>query len=455
MMRRVLVASLCAGILSTIGVASAHEEFLPPMPPPARPPGPTLATVNGAPVTLRDYEDAAKSLPADQRTRREILRKAIRLELLRQEAIRLGLDGDAALVRLRENIRDEYLKDQVVQREAQRAGSVTDAELRWYYEEHAGKGGASRPFDEVKGSVREAFIRERLRQRFDELYAEAERQGVVAYAEAAIRRLMAPPPDNPAPGVVLATVNGVAITVHDFGHVFFSLDRAGKEAARRDPRPTIRGLVVEELRRQEGLRLGLDRDPAFVQFLEQRTRGYLVQEVTRRVRARVAPIDDAAMRRYYEAHTDEFTADEEIVASHILLPNAEAARAVLAALKAGADFAALARERSEDPAARAEGGRLPTIRRGQTTPEVERAVFALSSGDVGVVEDRSGFHVIKVHYHSPAALRPFETVKGWLQYTLSVEAQQRATDEYFVELERLAAITIEDETLAKIEGPGR
>lgn len=450
----VAVVGLCGPMLFA-AAAHGHEEFLPPMPSPARPPGPTLATVNGAPVTLRDYEDAAKSLPRDRRSAEQILRKAIQYELLHQEGIRLGFDKDPALIRQLDELRGEYTKDRLTQREAERLGSIPDAELRRHYEARDTEPAATRrAFDEVKGRVREEYIRHGLQRRFEELYAEAEKQGLVWRNEEAAKNLMVPPPDNPEPDVVLATVNGTAITVHAFGHAFSSLDRAAREAVRKDPTPLIQGLIEEEIRRQEGLRLGLDREPAFAQYLDRRTREYVVLAVTRSARA--PAVTEDAMRHYYEAHTDEFTTHEEVVASHILLKSRDAAEAVLAELTAGADFAALARARSADAATRADGGRLSTIRRGRMTAQFEQAVFALQRGETsGVVKDAAGFHVIRVHQRSPAALQPFDAVKGWLHRKLTLEAQQIAIAQHVAELESEAMITMDQAAVAKLGGAGR
>ena len=260
---------------------------------------------------------------------------------------------------------------------------------------------------------------------------------------------MTPSPDNLKPDVVLATVNGSPITVLDFGRAFFKLDRTGKAAARKDPRPLIRVLVHEELRLQEGLRLGLNQDPAFVQYLEQVKRRYLVDKVTGLAMAKASAVPEEAARQYYEAHRNKFTDPEMVTVSHIFLKSREAAEAVLAQLKNGADFATLARERSEDLLTRSEGGRR-FIRRGQMSPEFEEVAFALKPGELsGVVEDAAGFHIIKVHQHQPARLKAFEEVRGLIHTKLVIQAQKTAWEQSLAELEKQATIEISEEEFAK------
>ncbi len=73
------------------------------------------------------------------------------------------------------------------------------------------------------------------------------------------------------------------------------------------------------------------------------------------------------------------------------------AQALLDSLKAGADFAALARRYSEDPGSAQQGGDLGMVRRGQFVKDFETAVFALADSQIsGIVESEFGFHIIQL-----------------------------------------------------------
>src|SRR2546425_1394189 len=137
-----------------------------------------------------------------------------------------------------------------------------------------------------------------------------------------------------------------------------------------------------------------------------------------------AEVKDDDVAEYYALHKeDKFTEPEQVRARHILIKVAADAGAdakaaarkkaeeLLAKVKAGADFAALAKESSEDPGSAANGGDLGLFLRGRMTPAFEEAAFALQAGGVSdVVETPFGFHVIKVEEHRPGGVKPLEAV---------------------------------------------
>jgi peptidyl-prolyl cis-trans isomerase SurA len=75
----------------------------------------------------------------------------------------------------------------------------------------------------------------------------------------------------------------------------------------------------------------------------------------------------------------------------------EKIKAVQEKLKGGANFAALAREYSEDPGSRSLGGDLGFVQKGELVPTFEAVAFSLKPGQVSdVVESRFGYHIIQL-----------------------------------------------------------
>jgi peptidyl-prolyl cis-trans isomerase C len=146
---------------------------------------------------------------------------------------------------------------------------------------------------------------------------------------------------------------------------------------------------------------------------ELRRRLSAQQWVETRVLANVA-VDDDAVGRFYEENKAEFAIPEQVRARHILLKldadssNAQRqeARALLDDVRrqvdAGEDFAALAREHSEDGSAQ-RGGDLGFFGPGMMVKPFEEAAFALAPGEMsGIVETRFGLHLIQLVERKPA-----------------------------------------------------
>jgi peptidyl-prolyl cis-trans isomerase D len=150
--------------------------------------------------------------------------------------------------------------------------------------------------------------------------------------------------------------------------------------------------------------------------------------------AQVTPTD-GEVAEYYELHKDErFTEPEEVRARHILVkvaPDAtaearEAARKkaadLLARVKSGEDFAALASAHSDDPGSAANGGDLGFFPHGRMTPAFENAAFELQPGAVSdLVETPFGFHIIKVEERREATTKPLTAVRDEIVTTLKNE----------------------------------
>lgn len=124
-------------------------------------------------------------------------------------------------------------------------------------------------------------------------------------------------------------------------------------------------------------------------------------------------INDQEAKDYYEKNKDNYIYSEENVrARHILIKTtdendnplsqekqAEAkkeAEAILARAKAGEDFANLAKEYSEDPGSKDNGGEY-IFARGEMIQEFEDTAFSLNPGEIsGLVKTKFGYHIIKL-----------------------------------------------------------
>ncbi|MFA0412531.1 peptidylprolyl isomerase [Vibrio renipiscarius] len=153
-------------------------------------------------------------------------------------------------------------------------------------------------------------------------------------------------------------------------------------------------------------------------------------------------IDDAQAQAYYQANLDKFSSEEQREVSHILVQGDDQAKAqaILDELNAGADFATLAEDKSDDLGSSDVGGSLGLIERGTMDPMFEEAAFALKNpGDVtGLVKSDFGYHIIKLDALKDAVAKPFADVVATIKQEMR---DQQAVDQYYElqsELEKVA-----------------
>ncbi|WP_295477949.1 SurA N-terminal domain-containing protein [uncultured Sutterella sp.] len=144
------------------------------------------------------------------------------------------------------------------------------------------------------------------------------------------------------------------------------------------------------------------------------------------------------IQTYYEQNKNRWTTPEQRRASHILIEFGtdkaaakKKAEEILARVKADpSTFVAEAKKESADPGSAAEGGDLSFFGRGVMTKSFEDAVFNAKKGDiVGPVETEFGWHIIEVTDIQPAAVEPFEAVKGEIEREYADQAAIRAFNE--------------------------
>lgn len=164
---------------------------------------------------------------------------------------------------------------------------------------------------------------------------------------------------------------------------------------------------------------------------EKRKIAYILIDTTKL--ANSIQVSQQDLQSYYNQHADEFRVPEQVTVSHILIKTppagpdgkldqkaVDAARAkaqdVLKQVKAGGNFADLAKKYSEDPGSAKNGGSLGPIQRGRTVPEFEKAAFSLPKGQVSdLVQTTYGFHIIKVEDKQQAHTKTLDEVKAQIE----------------------------------------
>jgi peptidyl-prolyl cis-trans isomerase C len=146
---------------------------------------------------------------------------------------------------------------------------------------------------------------------------------------------------------------------------------------------------------------------------------------------------DAAMKKVYDEAVQKAGPEEEVRARHILVPTEDEAKAVLAEIKKGTDFAELAKQKSKEPGAAAEGGDLGYFGKSQMVPEFADVAFKMNKGDVSdPVKTQFGWHIIKVEDKRTKPAPAFADVKEQIETFVA----RRAQAEYIAKLRQAAKI---------------
>ena len=257
--------------------------------------------------------------------------------------------------------------------------------------------------------------------------------------------------DNPAPKTmpvvppdrVVVVAGDLKITAAQFDQIIDALPEQYRATARGSGRKQFADNVVRiAVLAQEGKRRKLDESSAYrTQSMFEDAN--ILANMTYEQIGKNAKVDEADVRKYFEAHKAEF---EQVRARHILirvqgspaavrpgqkdLTEAEAlakAQDLRKRIEAGEDFAQLARKESDDAGSGANGGDLGFFRHGQMVPSFEQAAFALQPGDLSEpVKSPFGYHVIKVEAKES---KSFEDVRPELERRMRPEQAQKALEE--------------------------
>lgn len=206
---------------------------------------------------------------------------------------------------------------------------------------------------------------------------------------------------------VVATVNGTDITL---GHMIMVRQRLPDEYARL-PNATLYKGIMDQLVQQTLLADSFEGElPAFIDLaLENDKRTMVAGEAMSQIRD--TQVTDADIQAAYDASFSDI-GDTEYNASHILVETEDEAKAIIAELEDGADFAEVAQAKSTGPSG-PNGGSLGWFGAGMMVQPFEEAVMSLEAGALSApVQTQFGWHVIKLNDKRVQEAPELEEVRG-------------------------------------------
>ena len=232
---------------------------------------------------------------------------------------------------------------------------------------------------------------------------------------------------QPAGDPVVAKVDGQPIHLSDLKDAAQNLP----ENMRGTPPQALYPLLLDRLIDGRALvaaarKSGMDKDPNVQRQVVAAEDRALQNAVLNK---EIAPsVTDEALHARYEKEIAGKPGEEEVHAKHILVDSEAEAKKIISQLKAGADFAALAKQYSKDPSAAQQGGDLGFFKKDEMVPEFADAAFAMQPGQFSQVPVHSqfGWHVILVVERRRADPPSYDQAREELRQKMIQEGVQKA-----------------------------
>lgn len=234
----------------------------------------------------------------------------------------------------------------------------------------------------------------------------------------------APQAAQASPDAVVARIDGIEITERDLQIAREDMSERLRQASPAQQREYLIGFVADlKLGARAAERARLGQGPEFNARLAYYRNKILMDDFVMRESAKA--VTPEAARKLYDDTIKGLQPEEEVRARHLLVEKEEEARAALARIRGGEDFAKVAAELSRDPGSKGEGGDLGYFTQERMVPQFAEAAFKLKPGEVSEpVQTQFGWHVIKVEDRRTRPLPSFEEVRGEIDTYLRRRAQQ-------------------------------
>lgn len=253
---------------------------------------------------------------------------------------------------------------------------------------------------------------------------------------------------------VLARIDGEVITPEEFQEKLQALPEHYRNLASEDKEDFLDKLITEKLLYREALAKDFLRDPEVKNMIEEAKKRILIAKLIDYEIEQMANVSQSEIQEYYEKNKERFKLGESVRASHILVSSEEEAKDIFNRIKNGADFSALAKERSIDKASAKNGGDLGYFTRGKMIKEFEDAAFALGTEQTSdIVKSPFGYHIIKVTGRKEARTPELFEVTERIKKEILETKRAEAFDTYIKKLKDNAMIQINKELLSEKKEP--
>lgn len=224
-------------------------------------------------------------------------------------------------------------------------------------------------------------------------------------------------------------VNGQQVSQATIDAAINQFKKSSPMAAAQINNPQFKKEILQSIGMQQAILLegnskGLDKTADYKAALQQ-VKPMLYAQILQQQAAQGA-VTDAEVKAKYDQMKQQMTNQKQYDVSHILVKDQKTANSIETQLKAGANFAALAKKYSIDPGSKAKGGNLGWSDGANYVPAFTAAIMQLQKGQYTTtpVKTQFGYHIIKlndVRTGNASALPPFAKVKDQLKQQIQMD----------------------------------
>jgi len=222
----------------------------------------------------------------------------------------------------------------------------------------------------------------------------------------------------------------------------------------------LQSYLAQEILYRQALKEELSEKPRVKQLVDEVTRQVLSGQLMNERLASRINTTETDVQMYYAAHKDKYIEPAKAKISHIRVSEQEKANEVLASIKAGQDFAELAKELSEDEATKANGGKIEgDVVAGSYVPgigdanEINEAIFAAEAPSVldQPFQTENGWEIVRVEEKSSERQKSFEEVRQQVMMELLRRKQEDVQRAYIDEMMNEYDVVIHTSAFAPAE----
>ncbi len=222
----------------------------------------------------------------------------------------------------------------------------------------------------------------------------------------------------------LAIVNGKAVPSSRLDALVKQVEASGRPVDDNTRAQIKEEVILREIFMQEAQRRGIAASAEYKTQMELARQSILIRALFAEVEKN-SSVTDAEARAEYDKFAAA-NAGKEYRARHILVDGEDKAKALIAQIKGGADFADLAKKESKDPGSGSNGGDLDWAAASSYVTEFSEAMVKLDKGQMtdAPVKSQFGWHIIRVDEIRDAQLPAFDEVKPQIQQQLKQQKMQ-------------------------------